>query len=143
MSPIDHLLIPNHSKSFEILNEKPGTVPALRVRNEEARMVTSKEDREWLIFFSEAQMELNLKEHQDWMLENKKLQNAKTTVVIFGPVLMIMFLFFTNVIHLDPQRLAPPPAKAEISKTEDPFKKTWYSELLPKRNYARSIAMKK
>lgn len=88
-------------------------------------------------------MELNKNEHQEWMFEVKKHQNAKTTVVIFAPVLMIMFLFFTNVIHLDPQRLAPPPAKADLAKAEDPFKKTWYSELLPKRNFARSIAMKK
>lgn len=88
-------------------------------------------------------MELKLKEHQEWMLENTKHQNAKTILAIFGPVLMITFLFFTNVIHLDPQRLAPPPVNAELAKAEDPFKKTWYSELLPKKNYARSIAMKK
>lgn len=87
-------------------------------------------------------MELKQKEHQDWMLENTKHQNAKTITVIFAPVLMIMFLFFTNVIHLDPQLLAPPPVKSELAKTEDPFQKTWYSELMPKR-YSRSIAMKK
>jgi hypothetical protein len=88
-------------------------------------------------------MELNLKEHQEWMLENKKHQTAVSLTVIFAPALMIMFLFFTNVIHLDPQRLAPPPEKAEVAKAEDPFQKTWYSELLPKRSHARSIAMKK
>lgn len=89
-------------------------------------------------------MDLNLSERQEWMFENSKMKTAKSLVFILAPALMIMFLFFLNVIHLNPKtgQLEKGHVSSIKHTLDNVYGNYWYSEILPKR-HSRAIAMKR
>jgi hypothetical protein len=91
-------------------------------------------------------MDLDLKkavlENPEWMYERRRMKTMKSLLAVFGPAVMIMFLFFVNVIHLEPKTLREPAISKKMQDIldDDSNPRYWYSTLAPKK---RTMVAKK